>query len=153
VHISELFSEATPGKASWVPLKENGEVKEMFPTKYPVSSKAFAIRVADDSLNPIIQPGDIVICDPEVRRQPKRFAAAVITDSNNHEEIVVRRLKAVEVDWKDLNATTFFFERDPVYLLVADNSFYPPIRTEEKDKSRFLGMIVERISNMLYIQC
>ena len=150
VQVAELFSSASLGELYWVPLKEDGEKKRMLPTFYPVSPRAFAFKIKDESLHPIIARGDIVICEPDVHLYRRGvFVAAKLVGKHDGPDIIVRRMKNVIVEWKHEDPDIDYFEGDPVHELVSENSFYPSIKIP---RTQVLGIIVQRISNMLEIQ-
>ena len=102
--------------------------EDVYSTK-KVSSRAFALKIKDDSMTPRFLPGDIIIVDPEVIPQSGDFCVAWLNG---------------EVTFKK------FYENDKEIRLIPLNEKYPVI-VIEKGKSvdfRLIGKVVDFIAKM-----
>ncbi|MDW8136256.1 MAG: XRE family transcriptional regulator [Thermodesulfobacterium sp.] len=99
--------------------------------KYP--KKAFAVEVTGDSMNPLLEEGDIVICKPfggYVTDIPNKKVVVVATDEG---ELMIKRLKK----YGDPPSKVIFY---------SDNPNYPPV--EPSEGYRLVGVALELIKKI-----
>jgi len=154
VPVSELFRSESEGPVFWVPFK-NEPGRPMFPSGHQVSDRAFALEVSDGALAPLIQAGDIVICDPI----PWSEGRAVVAEHGD--ELIVRKVRArVPVEWAKPQAGVdeqgddveiWEMRQDSVWELYADNDWVPRIEVTRDSACRIIGPVVQRITQMLRV--
>ena len=153
VPVSDLFQPQSPGQVFWVPFVNDPD-RPMFPSGHPVSGAAFALEVTDPALLPLIQPGDIVICD----FTPFSEGRAVV--AKHGDDLIVRKVRTlipanvVRHSGKDENGDEVWgldTIRDTVYELYADNDRVPRIEVPPESAKLILGTVVQRITRMLHI--
>ncbi|STX50179.1 phage repressor [Legionella busanensis] len=111
---------------------QEGQVDQEF---IPISNKlaetvgkyAFALQVFDESMEPELKIGDILIVDPDVEPKPGNFVVAQL----DGEEIFIRRFKQLTT-FKSLSR----------FELLAINMHWATIQITEEIPCRILGTVV-----------
>ncbi len=135
--------QASPDLIPLVDLKDNLDIKkltgsvrdvmqfdhlmvdEYLATK--IDARAFAIRIADDSMIPEFEPGDIIVIDPDKQPKPGKHVLAKIDD-----ELIFRKYRELE----DLGKSKSF-------ELIPVNDYWPVIKITEPKKAKLIGTMVE----------
>lgn len=88
-----------------------------------LSEYAFALKMIDDSMEPELRRGDILIIDPDKTPSPGGFVAALVGNSN---EIILRR-------YKQLSASNVMQQ----FELLAENTHWACIQ----DNAKIMGAV------------
>lgn len=152
VPVADLFSPGTRGPAFWVPFRDDPS-RPMLAIHRHISDEAFALEVSEDVLAPVIQRGDIVVCE---RALPASMGRIVVAQHGDN--MIVRRVRRTRESVfskkiiKDKNGPRFEkfkLEQEPIYELYVDNNLVPPIQAQRDTACFLLGPVVERITDML----
>ena len=154
VPVSDLFRSESSGPVFWVPFRNDPE-RPMFPSGHQVSGQAFALEVSDDALAPLIQRGDIVICDSI----PFSEGRAVV--AKHGDDLVVRKVRTlVPAKWAEPqikhdehgeHEEVWMLQQEAVWELYTDNDKVPRIEVTHDSECRIMGPVVQRITQMLRI--
>lgn len=94
--------------------------------KGKISTKTFALRIKDDSMNPLLKVNDIVILDGETEPKPGDIVAAQIKGEN---EIIVRQYKQISY--------TGSFELNPI------NTNWAKVTVDTEDSGVVIAIVLE----------
>lgn len=90
-------------------------------TNMDLSAEAFALRIADSSMSPAFNIGDIVIIDPNISPAPGDYVVAIAYD-----EAVFRRFRR---------------NSQESFRLIPNNQDFPPL--DSGDEVKIIGVMVE----------
>lgn len=91
-----------------------------------ISTKTFALRIKDDSMNPMLKVNDIVIFDGEAEPKPGDIVAAQVKGEN---EIIVRQYKQISYSGS--------FELSPL------NENWAKVTIDNKDDGSIIAVMLE----------
>ena len=94
------------------------------------SQKAFAMVVNCLSMSPLLQPGDIVIADPETKPRPGEI---VITQLERSKIIVILKYRPCHYDTK----------KQGTFELIPINQDWPKILINKSNPGKIMGTVVE----------
>lgn len=158
VPVSYLFTKTPLPIVYQVPFRNEPD-RPMQAISRQVSAQAFAFEVTEDALGTIIQPGDIVICEPQRPLKMGKFVVARLQD-----QLIVRRVKMVKPPTfgnpdPKIEKQGFMhlnIEEPAVFDLFAEDPMIAPIRfqanyEDTEPKCEILGAVILRITDMLDI--
>lgn len=96
-----------------------------------ISEVSFALQVKDTSMLPVLNPGDIIIVDPETRPVPGEI---IVVKANPSGKIILGKYRPCEANFNDTIPT---FEVAPI------NPEWPSIMIENELQGKIIGTLVE----------
>ncbi len=120
---------------AWVQAakEEGGELLSFIPVNHEfsecLSEHAFALKMKDDSMDPELKRGDILIVDPEQEPKPGGFVVAKLVDSG---EVIVRRYRQLSVVNRECE-------------LLAVNMAWAGVRIDGLNKGEIIGSVISLI--------
>ena len=119
--------------------EENAEAVTFIPIDAEISAQlseyAFALKMLDDSMDPELRRGDILIIDPNKAPSPGGFVVAVMGDN---EEVVIRR-------YKQLSASNDHQR----FELLAENTHWADMRDASQMKCILIGAVYRLLRNLM----
>lgn len=95
-----------------------------------VSPHVFAMMVVGNSMSPVLEPGDYVIIDPEVKPQPGEI---VVVKLQKESAVILKKYRPLECS-KD---------GSEIFELIAFNEDWPKIVVDSNNPGQIVGTLVE----------
>jgi phage repressor protein C with HTH and peptisase S24 domain len=115
------------------------DIEVLYYIPFPAESapkNAFAVEVNGDSMEPLLQEGDIVVCQPFSGLPVDIPNSKIVVIANSWGELLIKRIqKFISPDYQQVKI-----------IFYSDNPKYPPIEPEkEHEEYRIIGIAIELV--------